>query len=128
MRVALADRPLDRQRIQSVGRQPRGIEVDPQLTRTPADQRHFGYVGDFGDSVTQLRGQGPQLIVAVSLGPQGHGQNRHIVDRPAFDDWADHSRRNAIGMGREFLVEPHERGLFGLADQEAHDHHRLSGG
>ena len=83
---------------------------------------------DLGDGVAQLRGERAQLIVAVALRPDRHGHDRHVVDRARLDDRADDAGRNAVGVRRKLLIEPDEGRFFGLADLEAHDHHRLPGG
>ena len=60
------DRLLNRERIESVGRQPRGIDVHAHLPRASADEGHLRHVVDFGDGVAQLGGERPQLVVARS--------------------------------------------------------------
>ena len=125
--VGAGDRLLNGERIEIVGRQPRGVDVHADLPRPPADDRHLRHVVDFGDGVPQLDGQQSQLIVRVPRRPHRDGQDRHVVDRARLDDGTDHARRDAVRVRGELLVEANERGFQGLVHREAGDDHRLSG-
>ena len=83
------DRLLNRQRIDVVGRQLRGVDVDVHLPWAAADDRDLRYVVHLGDCISQLDRERSQLIVRVARRPHGDGKDRHIIDRPRLDDRSD---------------------------------------
>ena len=111
--VGARDGLLNRERIEIVGRQPRGIDVHANLPRSPADDGDLRHVVDFGDGIAQLDGERPQLIVAIARRPYRDGQDRHVVDRPRLDDGPDDAGRDAVGIRGQLLVEANERGFSG---------------
>jgi hypothetical protein len=96
------DRLLNRERIETVGRQPRGVDVHANLPWAPADDGHLRHVVDFGDGISQLDGERSQLIVRVTRRPQRDGKDRHIVDRARLDDGPDDAWRDASAFAASF--------------------------
>ena len=125
--VGACDRLLNRERIEIVGRQPRGVDVHANLPWAPADDGHLRHVVDFSDGLSQLDGERSQLIVRVTRRPHRDGKDRHIVDRARLDEGPDDAWRDAIRIRGQFLIEANERGFLRLVHREADDDHRLSG-
>ena len=111
--VGAGDRLLNRERIEIVGRQPRGVDVHANLPGPPADEGHLRHVVDFSDGLAQLGGERSQLIVLVTRRPHRHGQDRHVVDRARLDDGPDDAGRDAIRIRRQLLIEANERCFLG---------------
>ena len=81
----------------------------------------------FLERLLQLCRHLPQPHVVVAAAPQRQGHDRHVVDRARLDERAPTRRAGCGRVGRQLLVEPDERALLVLADEEADDHHRAAG-
>ena len=97
------------------------------LARASADQRDLRHVRHFSDRLSYLCRRFAELVVVVSGAPQRHRDDRHVINRSGLDERRADARGNAVGVGRQLLVQSHERTLFVLPDVEPHDDHRLPG-
>ena len=99
------------------------VEIDAHLAALPADDGDGGDLIHLLDGVVQLRGEAPQLVIAVALARERQRQDRHIIDRARLDQRRRGARRDQVEVGEHLLVQPDDGFLFVLADEEAHDGH-----
>src|SRR5687767_6016912 len=119
--VRPVERGRDLQRVDMRAGEPRRIELDRDLARPSADDRHFGDVGDLGDRLAELRGDEAQLMVVVPAAPQRERQYGDVVDGSRFDEGSGCPRGKPIEIGRKLFVQANEGARLVLTDEKPDD-------
>src|SRR5215472_11373385 len=104
--------------------QPGFVEIHAYLPALPADNVDRGNLVHLLDGVVQLRGEAPQIVVAIALGPERQGQNGHIIDRARLNARRRGARRHQVEVCGYLVVQTHNGLLFVLADEKTHYGHR----
>jgi len=104
-----------------------GIHQHAQLAPDTADKRGLGNVRQGLDGVVQLGGEPAEGEMVVGGAVQGEGEHRDVVDGARLDEGRPHAGRNAVVVGLQLLVEPHEALFWILTDLEPDDDKRGPG-
>ncbi len=110
-------------RAQIAGSQALRIEEHPDRAGLTADDRCLRDLRQRFDGILNLHRQLAERCMVIPGTVEGEGQNRHVVDRPRLDKRRHDSKRHAIEIGLELLVQPDQGRLRVDADLEADDGH-----
>ncbi len=118
-------------RVDPVGRQPHGIEAHLQPARLAADQLGDGCVRLAFDEGFGLCRHPSQGVMVQVFTPEGERQDGHVVDVTRLDQRRCDAAGDAVHVGHELGLQPHDGLLFILTHvkpDDGHGHARAGGG
>ena len=110
-------------RAQIAGSQALRIEEHPDRAGLTADDRCLRDLRQHFDGILDLHRQLAELRVVITGAVEGEGQNRHVVDRSRFEQRRNNSKRHAVEIGLELLVQTDQGHLRVDADLKTDDGH-----
>ena len=118
------ERPGDERRRKTAGRQRLRVELHADLAPGAAQKRRRRNVGHGANGLFELGRHAAQRHRVVPPRREGHGQNRHVVDRPGDDRQNLRPLRKPASRRFDLRAYVDDRPLGVGADEKAHHEHR----